>query len=123
MFTRQSYRKMEFSASRENICIDLNQLNIKTTATIAAISMQNGLIYWKNYPKSINTDRFLEWLNILQYRTGKQKIALFLDNLRVHHTKRVKQWCADHKIPLIFNVPYWPGKCHRHLKFYRRQPN
>lgn len=90
MFTRRTFRTKEFSARGENICIDLNQLNIQTTATIAAISMQQGLITWKSYPKSINQIKFVEWLQLLLKRTGKRRVALFMDNLRVHHTKLVK---------------------------------
>ena len=88
----------------------MNGLNIKTTATIAGISMQQGLVYWKNFEKSVNADKFIIWLALLEKHTGKRKIALFMDNLRVHHTKRVKAWCAERDIPLIYNVPYWPGK-------------
>ena len=64
--------------------------------------------YWRSYPKSINQDKFIEWLSLLMKRTGKRKIALFMDNLRVHHTKVVKEFCKQHDITIIFNVPYYP---------------
>ena len=93
MFTRRSIRKREFSARHTNINVDYSQMNIKTTATIAGISMQQGLVHWKNYDKSVNTDKFIEYLIILRKKFGSKKIACFLDNLRVHHTIRVREFC------------------------------
>lgn len=31
-----------------------------------------------------------------------------MDNLRVHHTKVVKEFCKERDIMIIFNVPYYP---------------
>ncbi len=35
-------------------------------------------------------------------------LTIFLDNLRVHHSKIVQKMFADLKIECIFNVPYTP---------------
>lgn len=33
-------------------------------------------------------------------------IYIFLDNLRVHYSLRVRQYCSDNKIELVFNAAY-----------------
>lgn len=40
----------------------------------------------------------------------KRKVLLILDNLRVHHSKKVAAWLADHKseIELFYLPPYAP---------------
>ena len=108
MHTRSSVRKLEFSNRNQNINVDLSQFNIKTTATIAGISYQHGLVNWRNFDKSVNTDKFIEYLKILNNRFQNKKLALFMDNLRVHHTIRVREFCKLHDISIIFNVPYFP---------------
>ena len=37
-----------------------------------------------------------------------EKIAIFLDNLRVHHSIKVKEFCLANDIPLVFNLAYSP---------------
>jgi transposase len=34
--------------------------------------------------------------------------VLYLDNLRVHHSKRVKDFCEDNNLQLVFNIAYSP---------------
>ena len=60
----------------------------------------------------------------------KSKLTIFLDNLRVHHTKGVKAFCAERDVELIFNVPYYPdgnpietifSKVKRIFKSYKAQ--
>jgi transposase len=34
--------------------------------------------------------------------------AVFLDNCRVHHSKKVQKFAAEHNIIMIFNAPYSP---------------
>ena len=36
------------------------------------------------------------------------KVALFLDNCRVHHSKMVKQYLEERGVTTIFNIPYSP---------------
>ena len=55
---------------------------------------------------SINVDDFIEFLGKLRQGTGKHFIYVFLDNLRVHHSNRVKEYCGINKIKLVFNAAY-----------------
>jgi hypothetical protein len=50
-----------------------------------------GEIAFRIVEGSINTDRFIEFLDAL-IEGAKRKIFLVVDNLRVHHAKRVSAW-------------------------------
>lgn len=75
---------------------------------ISAISAR-GQVAFKIVEGAINTDRFIEFLGLLLQDT-QQKIFLIVDNLRVHHAKKVTEWLADKKdqIELVFLPPYAP---------------
>ena len=36
------------------------------------------------------------------------KVVIFLDNCRVHHSKKVDEFLKENKIEVIYNVPYGP---------------
>jgi transposase len=75
---------------------------------ISAISAR-GEIAFRIVEGSINTDRFIEFLDAL-IEGAKRKIFLVVDNLRVHQAKRVSAWLADktERIELLFLPPYAP---------------
>jgi transposase len=75
---------------------------------ISAISAR-GEVVFKIVEGAINTERFIEFLALL-LQDARQKIFLVIDNLRVHHTKKVTAWLSDkqNKIELIFLPPYAP---------------
>lgn len=58
---------------------------------------------------AINTERFIEFLWLL-LQDARQKVFLVVDNLRVHHAKKVSEWVAERKdrLELIFLPPYAP---------------
>jgi transposase len=70
--------------------------------------LEEGLEYYEVHEKSINIEIFIDFLKDLREVCHKEKIALFLDNLRVHHSNKVKEYCLTHNIPLIFNIAYSP---------------
>ena len=76
----------------------MSKLKIVTTATIAAISAEHGMVHWMNFSKSVNTDKFMEFLEKIEKMFKKKSITLFMDNLRVHHTNRVKNFCHRNDI-------------------------
>ena len=56
--------------------------------------------------KSINKAKFLVFLDELRRRHWADDIALFLDNLSVHHSKDVKERMEELGMPAVFNSPY-----------------
>lgn len=75
---------------------------------IATVTNQ-GKTRWMIIDEAFNSDRLIEFLEALIKDAGK-KVFLILDNLRVHHSKPVKAWVAEHKeqIELFYLPSYSP---------------
>jgi transposase len=64
-----------------------------------------GKARWMIIDDVFNADRLIEFLEAL-IKDALNKIFLILDNLRVHHSKPVKAWLADHSGQIeIFYLP------------------
>lgn len=61
---------------------------------ISAVTNQ-GLVRFAFYPGAINTDCFIDFMDRLIQEAEGRKVFLILDNLRVHHARRVKEWLAE----------------------------
>ena len=108
MFTRKTLRLEEWTLPKQNFCVDQDRLNEPTLAMVSAISKENGQEHYKIYPKSVNTERFIEYLRELRLRTGHEKVALFMDNLSSHTAEDTKKAMRELEFRWIFNVPYSP---------------
>lgn len=76
---------------------------------ISAIS-NKGKLHFLLYSEAINSERLIEFMKALIKTASGKKVYFILDNLRVHHSKRVTQWVDDHKdeIALFHLPPYSP---------------
>ena len=64
-----------------------------------------GKTRWMIIDDAFNSDKLIEFLESLIKDAGK-KIFLILDNLRVHHSKPVKAWLAQHSEQIeVFYLP------------------
>lgn len=70
-----------------------------------------GKVEFMIYSGSMNADRFIEFMKQL-IKGKKRKTFLILDNLRVHHSKVVKQWVEQNieSIELFYLPSYSPEK-------------
>lgn len=75
---------------------------------LSAISA-NGSLRFMLYEDSMNQQRLIQFMWQMTV-VSKQKIFLILDNLRVHHGKKVALWLNRHKdkIEVFFLPPYAP---------------
>ena len=75
---------------------------------IATVTNQ-GKTRWMIIDEAFDADKLIEFLQALIKDAGK-KVFLILDNLRVHHSKLVKAWVAEHKdqIELFYLPSYSP---------------
>jgi transposase len=75
---------------------------------ISAISARGELAF-KIVEGAINTERFIEFLTALIENAPRQ-IILVVDNLRVHHANKVREWLdgKEHQIELVYLPPYAP---------------
>ncbi len=77
--------------------------------SMIATVTNRGQTRWMIIDEAFNSDRLIEFLAALIKDAGK-KVFLVLDNLRVHHSKPVKAWVAEHadKIELFYLPSYSP---------------
>jgi transposase len=78
------------------------------SSLISAIN-NRGKMQWMALDQALNTDIFLKFLKqLIKYR--RQKIILIVDNLKVHHSYKVKQWVEKHKdrLELVYLPAYSP---------------
>ena len=76
---------------------------------ISAISNQ-GKLHFLLYSDAINSDRLISFMQAIIKTSGGRKVYLILDNLKVHHSKKVSEWVEEHKdqIRLFHLPPYSP---------------
>lgn len=77
---------------------------------ISTITNQ-GKIRFMIYKETMNADVLIRFLKRL-IKSANKKIFLILDNLRVHHSKKVSQWVENNKdkIDLFFLPAYSPER-------------
>ena len=64
-----------------------------------------GTMRWKIFDGALNADILIDFMKRL-VRDARRKVYLILDNLRVHHSKPIKQWLAEHAHEIeIFYLP------------------
>ncbi len=70
-----------------------------------------GKVEFMIYSDRMNSERFISFL-IQLIKAKRRKIYLILDNLSVHHSGPVKQWCENNKdrIELFYLPSYSPEK-------------
>ena len=88
-------------------------LSVMSTVT------NRGKVRWKAFEGAMNADILIDFMKRLvkdakaggdKASAGCKKVFLILDNLRVHHSKPVKAWVAEHqdKIELFYLPSYSP---------------
>ena len=82
--------------------------SVQSLAVVAAVSREHGLVAWHICDRSINSDTFIEFLQKVTSVKAAKDSVIFMDNCRVHHSKKVNQHLADIGLRAIFNVPYSP---------------
>ena len=90
------------------------------------MSRENGLEYSQLFEKSVDQNKFIEYLVNLRRKNPFDRIAIFMDNLRVHKTTTVKDKLVELGMKWIFNVPYQPDNnpcegCNQIIKQHYKQ--
>ena len=78
----------------------------KESRTLIPIISTDGILKYNIYNKTVNGEDYLNFIksnvDILKNRT------IILDNARIHHYNKVKQFAIENNITLLFNAPYSP---------------
>ena len=76
-----------------------HKLSMNSTVT------NQGKARWMIIDEAFNSDKLIEFLEAL-IKDLPKKVFLILDNLRVHHSKPVKAWLAEHQAQIeVFYLP------------------
>lgn len=82
----------------------LANANREKLSVISAVT-NKGQMRWKVFSGALNARILIGFMERL-IRNREQKIFLVLDNLRVHHSKPVKKWLAEHTDQIeVFYLP------------------
>ncbi len=65
---------------------------------MAVISEKHGVDMIMNFEKSVNADKFVEFLTRLRQKYPFEKMALFMDRLMVHRSKKVTRKMVELKL-------------------------
>jgi transposase len=90
--------------------VKLNMAKRFSVNIISTVTNQ-GQVEFMIYSGSMNSDRLIEFMEQL-IKNKTKKSFLILDNLRVHHSKKVNQWVKENneKIELFHLPAYSPEK-------------
>ncbi len=83
-------------------------MGTKPIALVAAVSRENGIESANLFERSVNSQKFIQFLEDLVQGYQPEQLVVFMDNLTVHHSKLVQQFMKDRNIGVLFNVPYSP---------------
>ena len=108
MFTRKTVPKTEWAKHKENMTVDDARLDEPTLALLLGVSKEKGVEYFQIFEKSVNSQKYAEWLAGLKQVTGEDKVCLFMDNLGAHKCIPSKRAMRRHKFRWVLNVPYSP---------------
>lgn len=106
--TKSTIPTHEYSPLKQPIEVDLKFFSNKTIAVLAGISMDKGVEFALTYEKSVNMDKFFNFLKYLRRKYPFDKIAIFMDRLSVHTSNKTKKKMAFHSIEPIYNSAYSP---------------
>ena len=90
--------------------------NKREGLSIISTVTNQGKVRWKVFDGAMNADILIDFFKRL-IKDAKRKVFLILDNLKVHHARRVKEWLADHEEQIaVFYLPSYspelnPDEC------------
>jgi transposase len=100
-------RGRSFSPKGETPVIRVNSQR-EGLSVISSVT-NKGQMRWKIFEGALNADILIDFLRRL-VKSSEKKVFLILDNLRVHHSRPVKAWLAEHvdQIEVFYLPSYSP---------------
>ncbi|MEW8057699.1 MAG: IS630 family transposase [Candidatus Thiodiazotropha sp.] len=90
--------------------------NKREGLSIISTVTNQGKVRWKIFEGAMNADLLIDFFKRL-IKDADRKVFLILDNLKVHHARKVKAWLADHEDAIeVFYLPSYspelnPDEC------------
>lgn len=108
VFSAATMQKKAWAPAHHNIEYLDKRSHMKSQALVAGITQEEGLVAWLIFRRSINQYDYMEFVTQLRENLKDQKVALFMDNLSVHKSKKCKALYQELNLLPIFNAPYAP---------------
>ena len=108
VFTRKTCPDSEWAQKNENMRVNIDKINEPTMALLCGISKENGLEHHMIFKRSVDADKFKEYIQALRHANPEDKICLFMDNLSAHTCDKSKDAMRSAGFRWIFNLPYEP---------------
>jgi len=106
-FMPKKHTCKSFAKKHHNQTLEKDGIRAKTMSAVVTISSETGLLDYMIAEGAFDTDRFLLFLAQMKNTIGSnRKVAVFLDNLQVHHTKLVAAKIAEYGWVTVFNAAY-----------------
>ena len=88
VFNGEGFKKKAWSPKGYNIAVELVSKQRKSFKVIGAISSKGTYIYWVS-PDYYKAPDIVAFLKFMQRETEGRPIAIFWDNCRTHHARKV----------------------------------
>jgi transposase len=109
MTTKSTMPTHEWTPRGKVFQTDYKLYHTRTVASIVGISIENGPELVMSFNKSVNAEKFIEYLRALRALHPDKKLALFFDQLRVHTAKLCKPVYEELDIKWMHNSSYSPN--------------
>ena len=87
MVTKSTFPTHEWSLKRNNMMMDISKTPTEPIAVLVAISRENGLDLFMQFPKSVNKVSFKIFLEALRVKYFFDDITIVMDNHVIHKNK------------------------------------
>ena len=81
--------------------VDQREIYTGYRAVIVAMTAERGIVLTHTHQSAVTATEFVHFLRKLRQKFGRQPLALFMDQLRVHKSKDVKPSYAELNIQPI----------------------
>jgi len=108
LFTKRAVKLREWSARSTNLSVDQEELYVGYRSALASMTAEKGICLVHTSDGPVKEAEFCHHMSRLRSRAGRRPIALFMDNLWVHKSARVRELMGKLDIRPIYNVAYSP---------------
>ena len=84
-------------------------MDMKCTAMIGAIALNKGCFYYETYDFSIDTTKYIKFIRNLHKKCNGEPYVLYMDNLKIHSTKKAKEVYEELGIRVLYSPVYSPN--------------
>ena len=121
VFTKSSIHRKAYSNVGKQISIKDKDLYVGFRAVIAAVSAEQGFIYYEKDDVAVTKVSYHDFLRNLSEQMEDVPFALYMDQLQIHKSKDTLKLYDELNIWPIFNVSYMPElnpieSCFSHVK-------